>query len=184
MIKTRQDLKFYLQEDAKQNGVKSNPFVYWAYLFAGSEKYHAFRYIKCLRKCEYHYNNKNRLRYLFYKIKLRRLGLRYGLHIPFNVCGYGLRLYHIMGSGGMRLDAKKIGNYCGFNTGVIIGTRNPGEDRPVIGDHVTFCPGSMAVGPIHIGDNAYIAPNAIVVKDVPSNTIVGGVPAKIIKSRV
>ena len=74
----------------------------------------------------------------------------------------------------MRLNAKKIGNYCGFNSGVMIGTRNPGEDRPVIGDHVIFGP----------GDNAYIAPNAVVVKDVPSNTIVGGVPAKVIKSRV
>jgi serine O-acetyltransferase len=184
MIKTRQDLKFYLQEDAKQNGVKSNPFVYWAYLFAGSEKYHAFRYIKCLRKCEYHYNNKNRLRYLFYKIKLRRLGLRYGLLIQLNVCGYGLKLFHIVGCGGMRLNAKKIGNYCGFNSGVMIGTRNPGEDRPVIGDHVIFGPNSGAFGAITVGDNAYIAPNAVVVKDVPSNTIVGGVPAKVIKSRV
>ncbi len=184
MIKTRQDLKFYLQEDAKANRIKTNPFVYLAYLFAGSERYHAFRYIKCLRKCEYHYNNNNKLRHLFYKIKLRRLSLRYGIHIPFNVCGFGLRLYHIVGNGGIRLHAKKIGNYCGFNTGVMMGSRNPGEHLPVIGDNVTFCPGSMAFGAVYIGDNAYIAPNAVVVKDVPSNTIVGGVPAKVIKSRV
>ena len=32
-----------------------------------------------------------------------------------------------------------------------------------------------------IGDNVTIAPNAVVVKDVPDNAIVAGVPAKVIK---
>ena len=32
-----------------------------------------------------------------------------------------------------------------------------------------------------IGDNVTIAPNAVVINDVPSNCIVGGIPAKIIK---
>lgn len=34
---------------------------------------------------------------------------------------------------------------------------------------------------VKIGNNVTIAPNAVVVKDVPDNAIVGGVPAKIIK---
>lgn len=32
-----------------------------------------------------------------------------------------------------------------------------------------------------IGNNVTIAPNAVVVKDVPDNAVVGGIPAKIIK---
>lgn len=36
-------------------------------------------------------------------------------------------------------------------------------------------------GGVIIGDNVTIAPNAVVVKDVPDNCIVAGVPAKIIK---
>lgn len=45
-----------------------------------------------------------------------------------------------------------------------------------IGSHVTILPG------VTIGDNAIVAAGAVVTHDVPENTIVGGVPAKIIKS--
>ena len=37
------------------------------------------------------------------------------------------------------------------------------------------------IGRIIIGNNVIVAPNAVVVKDVPDNAIVGGVPATIIK---
>jgi len=37
------------------------------------------------------------------------------------------------------------------------------------------------LGPIKIGDNAIIGANAVVIKDVPKNAVVAGVPAKIIK---
>ena len=36
-------------------------------------------------------------------------------------------------------------------------------------------------GGVKIGNNVTIAPNAVVVKDVPDNVVVGGVPAKILK---
>ena len=35
---------------------------------------------------------------------------------------------------------------------------------------------------VTIGENAVVAAGAVVSKDVPANTIVGGVPAKIIKT--
>ena len=37
------------------------------------------------------------------------------------------------------------------------------------------------IGKITVGDNVTVAPNAVVVKDVPDNCVVGGVPARIIK---
>ena len=40
---------------------------------------------------------------------------------------------------------------------------------------------SMSYAPIHIGDGAVVAAGAVVTKDVEPNTIVGGVPAKLIK---
>lgn len=45
-----------------------------------------------------------------------------------------------------------------------------------IGAHATVLPG------VTIGDGAIIAAGAVVTKDVPENTVVGGVPAKIIKT--
>ena len=40
------------------------------------------------------------------------------------------------------------------------------------------------LGPITIGDNVVIGANSVVVKDIPSGSLVVGVPAKIIKSNI
>ena len=50
-----------------------------------------------------------------------------------------------------------------------------------IGDHVSLLIGSKVIGKVTIGNNVVIAPNSVVIKDVPDNCIVSGVPAKIIK---
>lgn len=64
---------------------------------------------------------------------------------------------------------------------VIRGGVNGGS--PTIGDNVEITVGAKVIGKVSVGDNVIIAPNSVVVKDVPSNTIVSGVPAKIIKIR-
>ena len=75
-----------------------------------------------------------------------------------------------------------MGNYCSVNTGSLCGNKGIGN-MPTIGDHVGLGPGVKIIGNITIGNNVFIAANAVVVKDVPDNCIVGGVPAKIIKYR-
>lgn len=50
------------------------------------------------------------------------------------------------------------------------------EKRVWIGVAATILPG------VRIGENSIIGANAVVTKDVPSNTIVGGNPAKVIKA--
>ena len=79
------------------------------------------------------------------------------------------------------LNIKKCGNYCGFNAGVLIGNIKKLDNRPTLGDHVAFGPGAKAFGKLTIGNNVFVAPTAVVTKDVPDNAIVGGVPAKILK---
>lgn len=52
-----------------------------------------------------------------------------------------------------------------------------------IGDNVFISTGVKIIGGVTIGDNVVIGANSVVVKDIPSNAIVGGVPAKILKYR-
>ena len=70
MIKTKKDLRFYLKEDKRRNGING----YLSYnlgIFCKTDNACAFRYIKCMRKAEYHINNSN---YLFHRILSYFLG--------------------------------------------------------------------------------------------------------------
>lgn len=53
----------------------------------------------------------------------------------------------------------------------------------VIDDDVWIGYGAIIMSGVHIGQGAVIAAGAVVVKDVPSYAVVGGVPAKVIKYR-
>ena len=180
MIKTRSDLKLYLNEDFKQ--YFTSKMRYLKSLMIGTQDAKAYRYLKCLRYCEY-YDNKvgfiDRILSHIFEIKKLWLGSKYHISIPNHCCGYGLKLFHL--EGGVIINANRVGNYCGFNSGVVLGNRHSKEDRPYVGDNVIFCPGSMAFGSVHIGDRAYICPNAVVTKDVAVGAIMAGIPAKDIR---
>ena len=75
---------------------------------------------------------------------------------------------------------RKIGKKCWVNQGVTIGYTND-NDCPTLGDNVTVYAGAKILGDVHVGNNVVVAANAVVVKDVEDNCIVGGVPAKVIK---
>ncbi len=53
--------------------------------------------------------------------------------------------------------------------------------KVVIGNNVWIGACASIMPGVHVGDNAVIAGGAVVTKDVPANTIVGGNPAKVIK---
>ena len=50
-----------------------------------------------------------------------------------------------------------------------------------IGDNVMICAGAKVLGGITVGNHVVIGANAVVVHDVPDGTVVGGVPAKVLK---
>lgn len=58
-----------------------------------------------------------------------------------------------------------------------------GAGIPTIGNNVTIYAGAKVFGKITIGDDVVIGANAVVTKDIPSHSMVAGVPAKIIKTR-
>ena len=78
------------------------------------------------------------------------------------------------------ISAKQIGKNCKIYQQVTIGYDHTLQ-APIIGDKVEICCGAKVIGGVTIGNNVIIGANAVVIKDVPNNCIVAGVPAKIIK---
>jgi serine O-acetyltransferase len=77
-----------------------------------------------------------------------------------------------------------IGDNCIIGQGITVGGKSKEVEVPIIGNHVYIAAGSRVLGPIKIGNYVIIAPNAVVTMDVENNTMVGGVPAKIIKENI
>ena len=75
--------------------------------------------------------------------------------------------------------AKSVGKNCHINQQVTIGYKD--ENNPIIKDNVKILCGAKVLGNITMWNNSVAGANAVVVKDVPENAVVGGVPARIIK---
>lgn len=179
MIRNKIELQQYLREDAKSNGITLG-ISYYVKLFYGNIPARAFRYLKSLRKYEYSINTHS-IFLFWHKFYNRRLGAKYNIAITPNTVGYGLKLPHL--EQGVIINCASMGNYCVVNSGVVLGNKGPGmnDKKPKVGDNVNFCVGCKVIGDICIGNNVIVAPNAVVVKDVPSDSIVAGIPAKVIK---
>lgn len=78
------------------------------------------------------------------------------------------------------ITADTIGADCWINQQVTIGF-TAGGGAPTIGDRVTINAGAKVLGGITIGSDVVIGANAVVVKNVPSNVTVVGVPAYIVR---
>jgi serine O-acetyltransferase len=89
--------------------------------------------------------------------------------------GPGLFIIH---GNGTFVMADGIGDNCKIYQQVTIGNVDVDVgSRPIIGNNVTIYAGAKIVGKVRIGDNATIAANSLVIKDVPPNITVMGVPA-------
>jgi len=73
----------------------------------------------------------------------------------------------------------KIGKNCTILQQVTIAQDQEGK-AATIGDNVVIGAGAKILGGVTIGDNVRIGANAVVTKDIPSNSIAVGVPAKVI----
>ena len=74
-----------------------------------------------------------------------------------------------------------FGEDCIIRNGVTVGLRHTQQrGSPTIGDRVDIGAGAKLLGPIRIGDDVAIGANAVVITDVPSNSIAVGIPARIL----
>ena len=91
--------------------------------------------------------------------------------------GPGFLIMHGRASG---VAARKIGKNCCIFQHVSIGYLNESA-KPVLGDNVTVFAGAKILGNVTIGDNCSVGANAVVIKNVPDNCTVVGVPAYIVR---
>lgn len=77
-------------------------------------------------------------------------------------------------------ETTKIGNNVTLYQGVTLGGtgKEKGKRHPTLGDNIVVGSGAKVLGPLKIGDNCKIGAGAVVLKDVPPNSTVVGVPGK------
>jgi serine O-acetyltransferase len=80
--------------------------------------------------------------------------------------------------------ATVIGDDCLIRHGVTLGNTGPSDSwgAPRIGSRVQIGAGAKVLGDIAIGNDVIIGANAVVIRDVPDKSVVGGVPARILKT--
>jgi serine O-acetyltransferase len=82
-------------------------------------------------------------------------------------------------------ETAEIGDYVTLFQGVTLGGtgKERGKRHPTLGNHVVVGAGAKILGGIMIGDNVKIGANSVVLKNVPANSTVIGVPARVIKTQ-
>ena len=95
----------------------------------------------------------------------------------------GKRLFIDHGMGIVIGETTTIGNDCTiYHNSTLGGT---GKDKykrhPDLGNNVMIGSGAKVLGPIKIGDNVKVGANCVVLKDVPKNTTIVGIPGDIVK---
>ncbi len=81
-------------------------------------------------------------------------------------------------------ETAEIGDHVTLFQGVTLGGtgKERGKRHPTLGNHVVVGAGAKILGGIKIGDNVKIGANSVVLKSVPPNSTVIGVPARVIKT--
>ena len=132
----------------------------------------------------------HRIAHFFYKVHLfflARLISQISRHFtgieihPGAQIGEGFFIDH--GMGVVIGETAIIGNNVLVYQGVTLGGTGleKGKRHPTIGNNVVIGTGAKILGNITVGDNSYIGANAVVIKDVPPNSTVVGVPGRITK---
>lgn len=117
--------------------------------------------------------------FFYYPAKLmhHHYSVKYGLQVyPSMKIGYGFSLGHAISV--VINPYTIVGNNVNIDQFVNIGSTK--DTFAVIGDNVHIFPSVCMVNDVHVGSNSTIGAGAVVVKDVPKDATVAGVPAKVL----
>ena len=94
--------------------------------------------------------------------------------------GQGVFIDH--GMGVVIGETAIVGDYCLIYQGVTLGGtgKESGKRHPTIGENVVVGGGAKVLGNIQIGNNVRIGAGSVVLKDVPSNCTVVGIPGRVV----
>jgi len=114
-----------------------------------------------------------------YRLTFKAVQIVTGIELPCEVkLGHNFVIDHF---GGIVISGyAQFGDNCRIRNGVVVGLGRVEEPcAPIIGNNVDIGAGAKVLGAITIGDNVLIGANAVVITDVPSDSIAVGVPATI-----
>lgn len=141
--------------------------------------YPSFKVIIRYRIAHYFYKKKHYLiaRYISEKAK-RKTGIE--IH-PGAEIGKGLFIDH--GTGVVIGETAKIGDNVTIYQGVTLGGtgKEKGKRHPTIEDNVMISTGAKVLGSFVVGENSKIGAGSVVLKEVPKNSTVVGIPGKVVK---
>ncbi|MBR2488873.1 MAG: serine O-acetyltransferase [Clostridia bacterium] len=95
----------------------------------------------------------------------------------------GRRLVIDHGTGIVIGETTEIGDDVLIYQGVTLGGtgKDTGKRHPTIGNNVMISAGAKVLGPFKIGDNSRVAAGAVVLEEVPPNSTVVGIPARVVR---
>jgi serine O-acetyltransferase len=94
----------------------------------------------------------------------------------------GEKLFIDHGMGIVIGETAEVGDNCTIYHGVTLGGtgKDTGKRHPTIGNNVLIGAGAKVLGPFTVGDNSMIGANSVVLREVPPNTTVTGIPGRMV----
>jgi len=173
------EYKFLIQSDFYRISGEKNAVKLFKRVFRNG----SFKYIFWMRTCSYAKSNTlmKSLLFPFAIIMLNHLKYKLGISVPYQTrIDSGFYIGHF---GGIFVSSRSvIGKNCTLSQRVTIGQVNRGKNKgfPILGDNVYIAPGANVSGSLRIGNNVAIGANCVVTKDIPDNSVVVGIPGRII----
>jgi len=162
------DMQAVLKHDP---AAKSRREVFWTYS--------GYKAIRRHRRAHWFYNHG--MKFIAKRISYRTR-IRTGIEIhPAAKIGQGVFIDH--GVGVVIGETAEIGNNVVIYQGVTLGGtgKDKGKRHPTIKDNVMISAGAKILGPITIGENSKIGAGSVVLKDVPPNSTVVGIPGRVVR---